>query len=816
MRISWKLPVFVTLVALLSIAGASVASFMETASVVRGQAVAKLEAVANGRQSETQLYLKSLVTNLHALAGTPTTGEALGKFRRDWRYLGENPKATLTQRYITDNPNPDGKKALLDTARVDTYDSNHALYHPLLRASLQRLNYADVFLIDGKGTILYSVQKNSEYAANLADPALKDGALGAVFRKMAEVEDRDAFAMSDFVAYGAGKQPMLFMATPLFQGDVKVGVLAVAVDAQGLNAIFNNRVGLGETGETRLLNADARFITASPVSPGGAVLEEKLDQPVIRAALDGKAQTGAVIGAQGTRLAAVMPLTFAGNQWAIAALMQESEALNALSHLRNVILIITACMVVAAIAAAVFFSRTITNPIRDLVSAMTGLAGGDTSVELKGEGRRDELGDMARSVAVFRDAAIEKMALQSAADRDRQTAEQERQLREATRTQETARLQQTVEILGEGLRRLASGDLTASIDQPFMEGLDRLRLDFNQSIRNLSEIMQRVAGSTGSISTTANEMMSATDDLSRRSEQQAAAIEETSAVITQIMEAIQVSAERAASARQMVADAKLSTERSGEIVSTAVEAMQRIEQASLEISKIINVIDEIAFQTNLLALNAGVEAARAGEAGKGFAVVAQEVRELAQRSANAAREIKALISKSSDAVKSGVGLVENTGEALGGIADQVARINAQIASIADAAGEQQESVREISSAIRQMETTTQQNSQMAEKTNADMSKLTRDAQDLSGLISGFRLDERAPVSSFKPSQPIAPEHRPLPVSVPPRPVAAKVKPADTKSRSAPSPAKALMSKLSSSFSSASATATSKDADWEEF
>ena len=206
MRIARKLPVFVTIVTLLSIGAASFAGLMESGRVLREQAMEKLEATADGRRNEAKLYFENMLTNLRALAGVATTGEALQKFRRDWRYLGDNPKATLTERYITNNPSPPGQRADYDSARVDTYDSNHNLYHPVLRASLKRYGYSDIFLIEAKGTILYTVQKNGEFGANLADPDLKDTALAEVFRKVAESEDRDLFAMSDYVLYGPQKQ----------------------------------------------------------------------------------------------------------------------------------------------------------------------------------------------------------------------------------------------------------------------------------------------------------------------------------------------------------------------------------------------------------------------------------------------------------------------------------------------------------------------------------------------------------------------------------------------------------------------------------
>ncbi len=294
---------------------------------------------------------------------------------------------------------------------------------------------------------------------------------------------------------------------------------------------------------------------------------------------------------------------------------------------------------------------------------------------------------------------------------------------------------------------LAEGDLTETIRGEFQGAFGELRDNVNATMANLRSVLGEVRAAVDTINSSSSEIRSASGDLSKRTEQQAASLVETSSALEEITVTVTNSTERATEASHMVDEARRSTERSSAVVKDAVSAMRRIEQASGEIGQIINVIDEIAFQTNLLALNAGVKAARAGEAGKGFAVVAQEVRELAQRSANAAKDIKMLIGRSSAEVDAGVTLVTATGEALGLIQGHVIKINEHVHSIATAAKEQSTGLSEVSMAVNEMDQVIQQNAAMVEESTAATNRLADEASNLSRLIARFNLGTGGPAAS---------------------------------------------------------------------
>jgi methyl-accepting chemotaxis protein len=372
------------------------------------------------------------------------------------------------------------------------------------------------------------------------------------------------------------------------------------------------------------------------------------------------------------------------------------------------------------VAVRTTFRKVTARPLESMVATMTGLADGNTDCTVPALDREDEIGKLAQSMQTFQ---------QQLAKAERAKAEQTEII---------------IDSIGTGLAELAKGNLGHRISAELTGPFGPLKDDFNTAANRLNDAVRQVSGSSARIAEGTGEIAKAADDLSRRTEQQAANLEETAAALEQITATVKTTAGNARDASRSAADAQAAAEHGGEVVETAIAAMDAIAQSSKKITDITGVIDEIAFQTNLLALNAGVEAARAGEAGKGFAVVASEVRALAQRSGDAAKQIKTLIHTSGEHVEGGVRLVGESGKALQRIVDHVHRINALVTEMAQAAEQQSSGIQQVNSAVGQMDQVTQQNAAMVEETTAASRALVDETKELSDLVAFFTVEGSGP------------------------------------------------------------------------
>ncbi len=694
-----------------------------------------METYAQSKKHELQVWITDVEDQLNIVSSSTSALKDATDLDRAFRAMGASARDELRRRFIDENPHPSAERIALDASdESDRYDIFHRRLHSLFRRLVTEKGYSDVFLVSPGGDVIYSASKRDDFATNLGDGPYAESGLATAFRT-ANSDDPGVVSFSQFEPYAAHEnKAAAFAATPLINGfGQRVGVIVVKTPIEGLKDTINTlntQDWLGSEGRVYLV--DEKFHLNSP-----SLAEEDEFQllstvprtaPVL-ASLSGETKFFEdTTGISGNRIVAyATSVDFLGAPRGLVVEAEHDVSFAVINRDRLILTILSIGIALLIGVLGFFMARSVTKPLLQIRDDMIEISGGNLDVTISGTERQDEFGMIAKTLQDF----AEKLTEAKAAEQIQHQNSQEQA--------------DAVEKLSEALTKLREGDLTFSLSESFASSYDRLRINFNKSIETLNHALAQVVESADSIRNGAEEISHASDDLSNRTENQAATLEQTAAALDQLTASVKSAADGARSVEQIVSEAKEEATQSGEVVKTAVEAMNEIEASSDQISEIIGVIDDIAFQTNLLALNAGVEAARAGESGKGFSVVASEVRALAQRSSEAAHEIKALISGSTIQVEKGVHLVGKAGGALNNIVERVNHIAKLVSDIAAGASEQSAGLGEINIGVTQLDQVTQQNAAMVEEATAASHILQKDTSVLSELVAGFSIrTERTP------------------------------------------------------------------------
>ncbi len=696
-------------------------------------------AIKAGQQALTSL-IGSVRRDLVMNADQPTTFRAINNFNRVYKMIEEEPVGYLTRTYITNNPNAADQRAeLVDPGDGEYYSQAHNSYHPTFLRSLRLNGYQDIYLFNTEGRLLYTVTKQDDFAQDFSSGANAESGLGQVYHAALQAAPGE-ITTSDFAAYDiTGGAPGAFLAIQILsKSKAVVGVLAIQLSSERIASVLSANLEQGGHQNIYLVSEDGVARSPSLIEGLFEVADPLPNATHIQAAKTrNEALFETVTAANGQdAIGLVKPLDISGFSWSLVMETDRSAAFAVVREIRQVAIgMIAAAVVIATIVSWIAASR-VTKPIQALRGVTNALAEGDYEVEISGQDRGDELGDLACTMGDFR---------------DRLKQADEASFREAESARKTANV---VETMSGALSELERGNLACDIKAPFVANYETLRENFNHSLSNLRESMSSVVDASQNVDRYSDEQKSAATDMAHRTESAAVTLEETANAIHDLSDGVKATTDRASRVDSVMQSARSEAENSSTVVTSAVEAMDQIQQASNEISKIINMIDDIAFQTNLLALNAGVEAARAGSAGSGFAVVASEVRALAQRASTAAGQIKELTNASEDHVSHGVAMVGRAGDALNSIIGQVTSVSDLVTEIADGVQTQSLGLEKINGAMRQLDTVTQQNTAMAEEASASSQLLQREAQNLSGIVSRFEMGngDMSTASLHRPEQ----------------------------------------------------------------
>ncbi len=725
MKISRKLPlIMISLTALNVFSVTAVQEYLMYNATLENSENELLTYQEN-KKGELKNYLDTINDDIVLMSSSDNTKAAIRDFNEGWKAFQGTATQTLQNLYIDSNPNPLGQKEKLDAAQDGSlYSMVHAKYHPWMRKFLQLGGYYDIFLFNPEGDLIYTVFKERDYATNMLTGEWKDTDLANAFRAGAQNASADSISFFDFKAYPPSNQaPASFISMPVRNDDGSLlGVLVFQMPIGKINDIVTKTESLGKTSAAYLVGEDHLIRTNHRLIDGDVMLKEKIEEEAVDLALKG--ETGKLIGIdQHTKDKAITtytPITFHGTTWGMITEISQNEVLERFNEIHNVAVICSLTILFIIALISIWYSNRLTKPMNGMVDTMKVLADGNNSISVPSLERHDEIGDMAKAVQVFKENAMEMERMEAEAEKNKARSEEDRR---AT--------------------------------------MNRLADDFD---KRTSSVIMSLTSASQQMQQTAERMTDASERTSEISSAVAAAATEADANVQTVAAAAEeLSASAREIAQQINTVATMANNASMEAESTSKE-VKNLQEMAVSIGAVVGAIKEIAEQTNLLALNATIEAARAGEAGKGFAVVADEVKKLANETAQKTEEIDERVTAIQGAINSSVAAMDKIIRNVKSIDEATTSVTAAVEEQNAATGEIGRNVSEASSGTQQVSENIVSVQEKAFETGEASKTVLEAASELSKLsgelqqqVSGFLTEIRTKEERGKPNLAIAAE-----------------------------------------------------------